>query len=61
MTRYALGDDPAEFFEDRARVALSHGPDFGPPGRGFVRLNFATTLAVLDEVLERMVTALDHR
>ncbi len=61
MTTYELGDDPAAFFETQARVALSHGPEFGPPGRGFVRLNFATTVGVLDEVLERMVTALDHR
>ena len=61
MSAFGLGDDPAAFFETHARVALAHGPDFGPPGRGFIRLNFATSMPVLDEILERMVTALDLR
>lgn len=56
-----LGDDPAAFFLENARVALSPGPDFGPHGAGFARLNFATTPALLDEVLDRMVRALDRR
>ena len=55
----ALGiGDPAAFFLERARVALSPGPDFGAPGAGFARLNFATSREILDEILDRMVAAL---
>ena len=56
--RLGLGDDPAAWFLDRAKVALSPGPDFGPPGKGFARLNFATSEALLDEMLDRMRAAL---
>ena len=56
-----LGDDPGTFFEERALVALRDGPEFGHPGLGRARLNFATSEAVLAEILERMVTALDLR
>ncbi|MFD0889689.1 aminotransferase class I/II-fold pyridoxal phosphate-dependent enzyme, partial [Streptosporangium algeriense] len=52
-----LGDDPSAFFLERARVMLFRGPDFGPEGRGFARLNFATSPAVLDEMLDRMRAA----
>ena len=48
----------SRYFLERARVALSDGPDFGEAGRGFVRLNFATPRAILDQVLERMAAAL---
>jgi len=55
----ALGlDDPAEFFLDRAGVQLSPGSDFGAAGVGHVRLNFATSAEILDEMLERMARAL---
>jgi cysteine-S-conjugate beta-lyase len=49
---------PAEFFLEEARVALNDGADFGEHGVGFARLNFATSRALLDEVLERMAAAL---
>ncbi len=49
-----IGADPWRHFLDRARVALSDGADFGPPGRGHVRLNFATSPAILTEIVERM-------
>jgi cystathionine beta-lyase len=57
----ALEPSPYEFFLQRARVALSDGPNFGAPGRGFVRLNFATSRAILGEALERMAKALRAR
>jgi len=56
-----LGPDPVEFFEQNALVALGRGSDYGPAGDGFVRLNFATSVPVLSEILERMVTAIDLR
>jgi len=49
---------PYEFFLRRAKVALSDGANFGSPGRGFVRINFATSRAVIAEALDRMAEAL---
>ena len=56
-----LGADPMTFFLEHGKVALSQGTPFGPLGEGFGRLNFATTRMVLDEILDRMVTALSNR
>jgi cystathionine beta-lyase len=53
-----LAPDPQRFFLERAGVALSYGAPFGDAGKGFVRLNFATSRAILDEILERMAKAL---
>ena len=50
--------DPARFFLEQARVALSDGQEFGPPGQGFVRLNFATSGAILEQILDRMADSL---
>ena len=47
-------DDPAGVFEQRGRVALEPGPLYGTGGDGFVRLNFATTPAILDQTVRRM-------
>lgn len=55
---YGLGDDPAKVLLERAQVALGPGPDFGEHGRGWARLNFATSRVVLDEVVTRVVGAL---
>jgi cysteine-S-conjugate beta-lyase len=49
--------DPSAFFRTAARVELSLGKGFGPEGAGFVRLNFATSRAVLSEILSRMTAA----
>ena len=49
---------PALFFLEKARVALSAGPAFGTGGDGHVRLNFATSPAVLAEAIDRMASAL---
>jgi len=52
-----LASEPFEFFLKRARVALNRGRDFGTPGEGCVRLNFATSQAILREILARMAEA----
>ena len=61
----ALGlDDPARFFLDEARVAVSDGPAYGGPGGGYVqhvRLNFATSTALLDRIVGAMGAALRRR
>ncbi|CAM5720054.1 aminotransferase class I/II-fold pyridoxal phosphate-dependent enzyme [Streptomyces violaceorubidus] len=54
-----LGDDPAEVFLDRGRVALSSGLPFGSGGAGHVRLNLATSPQVLTEAVRRMASVLE--
>ncbi len=54
----ALGvDHPATFFLQQAHVALNDGLSFGEPGRGYVRLNFATSHALLTTIIEQMAKA----
>ena len=58
----ALGlDDPARFFLDHARVALSDGPPFGPGCEQHVRLNFATSRALLEQIVGAMGAAIRRR
>ncbi|MGW6024696.1 MalY/PatB family protein [Streptomyces sp. NPDC055099] len=52
-----LGDDPAEVFLRRGRVALNSGNTFGTGGQGFVRLNLAASPEVLTEAVRRMGSA----
>lgn len=49
-----LGDDPAAVFLEKCRVALTSGLAFGAGGAGHVRLNLATSPAILAEAVERM-------
>ena len=52
----ALGlEDPARFFLDHARVALGDGPPFGLGYDAFVRLNFATSRSLLEQIVEAMI------
>ncbi|TFC50464.1 aminotransferase class I/II-fold pyridoxal phosphate-dependent enzyme [Cryobacterium sp. TMT2-17-1] len=51
------GDDPALVALEQARVALSPGPMFGEPGRGFARLNFGCSPEVLAEAVSRLAAA----
>ena len=53
-----LDRSPYWFFLKNAKVALSNGRVFGQGGEGFVRLNFATSRAILNEALEQMAKAL---
>jgi cystathionine beta-lyase len=56
-----LPGSPQRFFLERAGVALSDGAVFGTAGEGFVRLNFATSRAIVAEILERMAKAVQER
>jgi len=49
-----VGDDPLAEVLARARVKLSGGPVFGEEGRRHLRLNFATSMGVLSEALDRI-------
>jgi cystathionine beta-lyase len=51
------GDDPAAHALEHAKVALSDGPPFGTPGRGFARLNLACSPEVLTEAVSRLARA----
>jgi cystathionine beta-lyase len=52
-----LGEDPTEVLLERGRVALSPGPQFGPQGAGFARLNIGTSPALVEEAVERIAKA----
>ena len=45
---------PSAHFLEHARVAVNEGPTFGTGGVGHVRLNYATSQAILTEAVERM-------
>lgn len=53
----ALPSRPHEFFLSEAGVALNDGREFSSRSDRFVRLNFATPPAVLEQILERMAAA----
>lgn len=50
-------EHPAAFFLEHAQVALSEGANFGAPGQGFVRFNFATSAALLERIVTAMAGA----
>jgi bifunctional pyridoxal-dependent enzyme with beta-cystathionase and maltose regulon repressor activities/uncharacterized damage-inducible protein DinB len=56
-----LPDDPAAYFRAHAGIELASGPDYDPSAQGWVRLNFANSRAVLDEILDRMTAAIATR
>lgn len=57
--RLGLGDDPADAFLARGRVAVNGGRLYGDVGRGFVRVNVATEPDVVVEIVRRMAQAVD--
>jgi cystathionine beta-lyase len=52
-----LGPDPADPILERGRLALSPGPQFGPQGGGFARLNLGTSPALVEEAVARICRA----
>jgi cystathionine beta-lyase len=56
----ALGlADPARWLLDRAEVALSDGPPFGPGCEQHVRLNFGTSTALLEQIVGRISASVE--
>lgn len=55
--KLGLGDEPGEFFHQRAGVVLVDGPRCGEAARGHARLNFATPLPILETIVTRMARA----
>lgn len=47
-------EDPSRRLVQEHRLAVNQGTTFGPQGAGHVRLNYATSTAVLDEAVARL-------
>lgn len=54
----AVADDPAARLLSDGGVKLVDGASTGPGGRGFARLNFATSRSVLEAILARVAAPL---
>ncbi len=55
---YEIGDDPAGYLVENAKVAFSAGVRFGQQFSSYVRLNFATSPDILEEAFNRVARAL---
>ena len=53
-----LGEDPGAALIERAKVAFNSGHIYGPLGKSHVRLNFATSPAIITEAIERIARVL---
>lgn len=60
-TEEDLGERPATWFREQAGVMLGDGADCGRAGAGCVRLNLATPLPVLTQLVQRLSDALARR
>lgn len=56
-SQLGLSTPAFQFFLEHARIGFSAGETFDPDSAQFVRFNFATSMPILDEVLDRFVTA----
>jgi len=54
-----LADEPTEQLLERSQLALSPGSQFGAGGEGWGRMNVATSRTVLDQIIDRIVTAVN--
>jgi len=58
MSKLNLGEDPGLALIERAKVAFNSGHIYGPLGKYYVRLNFATSPAIITEAIERIARIL---
>lgn len=56
-----LGARPAHTLAEQARVALSEGTNYGPAGRGYVRLNLATSPEIITAAVGRIADYVEQR
>jgi cysteine-S-conjugate beta-lyase len=56
--KLGLSTTAHEFFLKHARIGFSAGETFDPDCAQFVRFNFATSMPILDQMLDRIVTAM---
>ncbi|MDM7490347.1 aminotransferase class I/II-fold pyridoxal phosphate-dependent enzyme [Rhodococcus sp. GXMU-t2271] len=57
----AAVDDPVRRIRDLGRVLVDGGKPFGPSAEAFVRINFATSAAVLEHILDGISAAMHGR
>ena len=57
LTALNLGENPAQTLLEKEKIAFNHGITFGPQSGQFVRLNFGTSLEILDEAVARIARA----
>lgn len=55
---YGIGDDPAGYLLEKAKVAFVPGVRFGESFAGYIRLNFATSPEIITEAINRVARAL---
>ena len=58
FSAYELGDDPALYLVEKAKVAFVPGVRFGAKFSQYVRLNFATSPAIIEEAIDRVAQSL---
>jgi aspartate/methionine/tyrosine aminotransferase len=46
----------AEFLIKDVKISCIPGSSFGPSGRGFIRFSYATSMAVLEEAIEKLTS-----
>ena len=51
--------DPAAVLLEKARLGVNSGIPFGKPGKGHVRINYATSEQILDEIIDRVGAVVD--
>lgn len=55
---YDVGDDPAAYLVENAKVAFVPGVRFGEKFSTYIRLNFATSPEIIEEAINRVARAL---
>lgn len=58
LSNLNLGEDPGAALIERAKVAFNSGHIYGDLGKSHVRLNFATSPAIITEAIERIAKVL---
>jgi cystathionine beta-lyase len=56
-SKLGLSTPAFQFFLNNARIGFSAGETFDPDCAQFVRFNFATSMPILDDILDRFVAA----
>ncbi len=54
FTKFSFAKDLHKILIEEAKVGLNDGPPYGRGNEGWLRINFATSRAILTEALERM-------
>ena len=53
-------DNVSQLMIEQGKIAIASGSLYGPSGRGFIRINFATSGEILVEAIDRIGKALSH-